>query len=95
MLSGFDLQFTNFGTIVVDAGASWTVDTSDTLNATVIITDKGRLANAGTILSSVTVTNGAAITTIPGAVRSPTLWWEAAVPTPWNWPPGRVPQAGR
>ena len=32
-LTNFGSQFTGFGTIIVDAGASWTVDRSDTLSA--------------------------------------------------------------
>ncbi len=61
-LSNFASGFTGFGSIVVDSGASWTADSSDTLAVGVTITDNGTLTNTGSIQgTTVTVTSGATL----------------------------------
>jgi hypothetical protein len=55
-LSGFATNFTGFGTIAVDAGASWVLDSSNTIHPHYGVTDAGTLTNAGNIWTPVTVT---------------------------------------
>ena len=61
-LTGFGSRFTGFGTIDVDTGASWKVDTSGSPGASVTIIDNGTLTNSGTLQNTyVTVTSGATL----------------------------------
>jgi hypothetical protein len=60
-LSGFGTSFTNFNTIIVDPGANWQFDATDTISKKVTLTDQGTLANAGVIDTEVTLVGGASL----------------------------------
>ena len=57
-LADFGSQFAGFGTIDVDAGASWKIDNTNTFGSGVLVTDAGTLTNTGTIAITVTVASG-------------------------------------
>src|ERR1019366_1177601 len=60
-LSGFATGFTGFGTITVDGGARWQLDSTDTIGSSVALTDAGTLGNAGLIDTTVTVASGGSL----------------------------------
>lgn len=49
-MSGLAGKFQNFGTVVVDAAAEWTLSASNTIGLGVTLTDSGVLTNAGAML---------------------------------------------
>ncbi|WP_158927342.1 Hint domain-containing protein [Acidisphaera sp. S103] len=51
-LSGFSTSFTGFGAITIDAGASWTFDTTDALGSGISLIDAGTLLFSQTAGSS-------------------------------------------
>ena len=65
-LSGFGASFTGFGTITIDAGASWRFDATDTLGAGISLTTAGTLLFSQAAGSSLTV---AATISGPGKVE--------------------------
>jgi hypothetical protein len=54
-LSGFGTSFAGFGTVTVDAGASWEAAAANTIAAGIVLTDAGTLLNAGVIASTATL----------------------------------------
>ena len=65
-LSGLGSQFTDFGNITIDTGATWTL-ASDTLGAGYKIYDSGTLTNTGSLGSTVTLGAGAYLANASGA----------------------------
>ncbi len=72
-------QFADFGQITIDAGASWTFTSANSVASSIGITDSGRLTNSaalpgGVVLSGGTLVNAASatITGTLAAVYSPT-----------------------
>jgi hypothetical protein len=59
-LSDFSTSFTGFGTITIDAGASWSFDSTDTIGSGVSLSDAGTLTNRGMIQTEVYVSTTAA-----------------------------------
>lgn len=57
-LTGLGSNYTGFGTVAVDGGASWKLDSTSTVAYGVALTDAGTLANAGLINAIVTLASG-------------------------------------
>ena len=57
-LSGLGTSFTNFGSVMVDSGASWDLTGSNTLAAGSTLTDDGALTNDGTLTNAGGISGG-------------------------------------
>jgi hypothetical protein len=68
-LSGFGVDITGFQTILVDAGADWLVNNTDTIGVSLI--DSGTLTNTGTISAGLTLANGASLNNAGEIAYSP------------------------
>ena len=66
-LTGLGSEYILFGSIAVDAGASWLL-TSDSIASGYTIADSGTLTNSGTLGSGVTLASGAKLTNASGGL---------------------------
>jgi hypothetical protein len=66
-LSGLGTQYAGFSAVAVDAGASWTLASANTVAAGVTLTNAGTLFDAGTLINAGNVAGNGTIVIRPGA----------------------------
>ena len=73
-LTGLGAQFIDFGQVVIDSGAAWTLSGTNKLNAGGTLTDSGTLTNTGSLATTgVTLAAGAMLTnTATGTISAVT-----------------------